>query len=400
MGAHVDLLIKTELEYELSIRNVKLETNQTVADLRKRLRSVLKLNIEPSAYNIAKKVVINDEIKTIKVALEELKLKIEECGKEKRVVDSLRCKAKINHYKLRLTVLSSFKVNDEQKKDIQQLEVVLSECETMFGLVEVDKDLESRIERRLSDSFAEDEEIEQNVMSKLNISNEANERPHCNEQLNVYAKLPNPVERHLKNVKSCDGLEARELLNFVKVMLKLKKESELSDFQILDVILGYTTGPLYSKIVEFKQLGHSIEEVHNLLLNYFVPLGLRENLKRELVNRPQKHNEPLSCYILEIRENSKLLNCLYSENDIVKLIIIGLNQSTRSRLALTETPTSFKELELLCVHEQNVAYEDTRRGSLRSSPGNHGKPVWTHNTNATRKCYYCGTYLRSHGEGV
>lgn len=382
MGSHVDFLLKTELFYELAVRGVKVEMSTTVNELRKQLRSVLKLNIEPNAHNLNKVLVIADEIKTVKIALEELTLKIVDCNKDKRVVDFLKCKTKVNHYKLRTTILSNFKVNEDVKKVIEEMKVTLLECESSLELVEVDKDLESGIERKLNESYEEEEEIDLNIRSKLNSSMNPKVVPSCSE-LNMFAKLSNPIEKHLKNLKPTNGLSVNELLDFIKVMLKLDKETQLPNGQVLDLVLGYTTEPLYNKLVECKQSGKSLEDVHILLLNYFVPLGLRENLKRDLVNRPQKHNEPLNCYIIAVKENAKLLNCLYSESELVKLIVMGLNQVTRCRLALTKEPDNFEELELLCVHEQNVAYEDSRRGTIRP------RVALIQNSNAPRKCYNC-----------
>lgn len=382
MGSHVDLLFKSELNYELIVRGVKVDERTNVNDLRKQLRSVLKLNIEPSPHNLYKVLNIPDEIKTIQVAVEELKLKIQDCDKNKRVVDFLKCKAKFNHYKLRSTILSSFKVSEEFKKSVEEIKLSLSECENNLKQVDVDKELESGIERKLSESVEEEEEIELNVKSKLNSSMNFGITPSHSEY-NMFAKLSNPIEKHLKYLKTTNGLNVNELLDFIKVMLKLNKETQLPHSQVLDLLLGYTTGPLYNKLVECKQLNKSCEEAHVLLLNSFVPLGLRENLKRDFVNRPQKHHEPLNCYIIAVKENAKLLNCIYSEAELVKLIIMGLNQVTRCRLALTKEPSNFEELELLCVHEQNVAYEDTRRGVVKS------RVASIQSNNVPMKCYNC-----------
>lgn len=384
MGSHVDLLLKSELIYELNVRGVKVDSSTNVDTLRKHLRSVLKLNIDPSAYNINKIIVVAEEINTIQVALEELTVKIQDCIKNKRVVDFLKCKTKLNHYKLRVNILSNFKLSEDVKKFIEELKSTLGKCENSLQQVEVDKDLESGIERKLSQSVEEEEEVDLNLKSKLNESVMSNDSSGSSES-NMFAKLSNPIEKPLKCLKPTNGLCVNELLDFIKVMLKLNKETHLSDHKILEVVLGYANGPLYNKLVECRQLGKSLGDVHIMLLNYFVPLGLRENLKRDLVNRPQKHHEPLSCYIISVKENAKLLNCMYSEAELVKLIIMGLNQVTRCRLALTKEPTSFEELELLCVHEQNVAYEDSRRGVIKPKVASF--QIASHN--APIKCYNC-----------
>lgn len=220
MGSHVDLLLKSELIYELNVRGVKVDSTTNVDTLRKQLRSVLKLNIDPSAYNINKIIVVAEEINTIQVALEELTIKIQDCIKNKRVVDFLKCKTKLSHYKLRVNILSSFKVPEDVTKFIDGLKSTLGKCENSLQQVGVDKDLESGIERKLSQSVEEEEEVDLNLKSKLNESVMSNDSSGSSES-NMFAKLSNPIEKPLKCLKPTNGLCVNELLDFIKVMLKL-----------------------------------------------------------------------------------------------------------------------------------------------------------------------------------
>lgn len=140
-------------------------------------------------------------------------------------------------------------------------------------------------------------------------------------------------------------------------------------------------------MLEVKNLKQDLEVLHKKLLSYFVPIGLRESLRDNLVTRPQQVNEPLNCYILDVKENAKLLNCKYSEEELVELITIRINPETRSKLVFNTMPSTFEELDRMCIHAQNVAYENGRRLNQRPpyKPNNQ-----SNNVNSGPKCFNCG----------
>lgn len=200
-----------------------------------------------------------------------------------------------------------------------------------FSNLSFDETEKETVERKLSESLLEEEELENVFTEKLKVGQKIIEPGVAiqDDQKCTFSKLPNPIQIHLRNFQVCDGLDVNKLLGFIKNILKLKEETELTDEQIVDLSLGYTTGPLHIKILECKRLKLNLNVLHSKLLSYFVPVGLRESLKRNLVNRPQRVNEALNCYILSVKENAILLNSTYSEQELVELITIGMNPETR-----------------------------------------------------------------------
>jgi hypothetical protein len=81
----------------------------------------------------------------------------------------------------------------------------------------------------------------------------------------------------------------------------VKAETNFTDCQVLNMSLSYSSGPLYGILFEGQIHSLTIDEVHPRLLDSFIPVKTRENLKRELVTRPQKIGEPLKIYFLKLK---------------------------------------------------------------------------------------------------
>ncbi|KAG8317894.1 Splicing factor 3B subunit 1 [Homalodisca vitripennis] len=185
-----------------------------------------------------------------------------------------------------------------------------------------------------------------------------------------FAKLPNPLERFLKMFKPTDGLNVSELLNNIEIMLKIKGETSLSDSEIINMSVGYATGPLYNKMLQFKVNASNFSEVHKGLLDYFVPFGHREALKRDLVTRSQKPGEKLSSYILNVKQNAKLLLCDYSETELTELIKLGISSQRKSCDSQQDLVVVASRLELnppASREERITRYVTDRSADCRSN---------------------------------
>ena len=139
---------------------------------------------------------------------------------------------------------------------------------------------------------------------------------------------------------------------------------QLSDCQILQVLLPKCRPPLKDRVQESLSSQHPVEELHTTLIRHFIPTGIYEDLKRNTVLRVQGAHERLTHYISEIRESSLLLKVNWSEQQLVETILVGLSPEERSRLALINRPNTFAELEQCCIHSSNVWYSDQNRRAL------------------------------------
>ena len=78
-------------------------------------------------------------------------------------------------------------------------------------------------------------------------------------------------------------------------------------------------------MLESLRYNQSVEELHTTLIRHFIPTGIYEELKRNLVLRVQGTYERLAHYISEIRESALLLQVKWSEQQLVDNILVGLS---------------------------------------------------------------------------
>ncbi|KAG8300635.1 hypothetical protein J6590_072041 [Homalodisca vitripennis] len=103
--AHVDLLPKKELIFEINFRGGNASESDTVQNLRKMLRSLLKLNIRANAGNLKGRIEPSTALKEIKVDLEALSVKIGNLSEEKSTGEYLRLVCRHKHLTVRVDVL-------------------------------------------------------------------------------------------------------------------------------------------------------------------------------------------------------------------------------------------------------------------------------------------------------
>lgn len=65
----------------------------------------------------------------------------------------------------------------------------------------------------------------------------------------IFNKLPNPTERYLSSTKITNGLNIGELLLFIIVILKMKRETQITDDQICELLIRYCLSPLLEKVL-------------------------------------------------------------------------------------------------------------------------------------------------------
>lgn len=421
---HVDLLLKDELIYELMLRGRKLSGVETVRDLRKTLRLSLKNFELPNYLNIDSKLTAQSELDTIMLKINSLSEDIPDIVSKEHVksLDVARLDTKLNHIRTRLHNLQYSQIGDTNKEIAIQLQTKISELCKDLEIVKVkigEDKLKLAIEQ-LSVSNIEEEQLldsknhtpksstenlnkiqhstpKQNLVNlnpdEVNLSlqnNQVSQVPVYQHQVQMFAPLPNPINIMLKNFKITNGLNTSEFLDFISQTIKLKLETNLTDSQILSLIVGYTQGPLLTKILELKSVSNDLDIVHTSLLNYFLPPGLREHLKRDLVLRPQFNNEPLAVYIDSVKMNSKILKLNYSESELVESIKFGICPADRAKLVFMNNPQSFADLDQVVINSHNVLYNDFEREckqkTLQQNQQSNPKYV---TPKSLKECYFC-----------
>lgn len=387
----VDLLTKDEILYELAIRNESCDSKEVVLDLRKKLRVLVNRNAEVNHTFLSGKISMNSELDVIETKVELCTESILELTDESRPIDIARWNAKLEHCNLRLELIGKFKMNNEQSKKATKLQEQIETLRDAIKKVNVNVEEVNESVRRLSESNVEEEQFSLNdvfVEDKKELKTQeksvlvedhlAKNQAKSSFDLKLYEKLPNPMLEYFSKIKSCTGLVITELLEFLKLMCKIEKETGLSESVILELLVPRTNEPLRSKLIELKLC--SLTAVRKEILKAFVPINLRENLVREYVNRVQHHNEPLALYVESVRSYATVLNCSYSETDLVEMIKMGINPSNRANLVFAGNPTTFRDLENLCVQCQGVEYCNAVRPKVSTN--------FLRNVE-TRKCFNC-----------
>lgn len=210
-----------------------------------------------------------------------------------------------------------------------------------------------------------------------------------------YDKLPNPLNKYLHDFKTTNGLNIPDLLHFIKAMLSLKSEAHLSDSDILSVLQNYAEGPLLMKLIQCRQEPKpSLNTFHAIVIDSFLPFTLKEKLKQDFVFRPQLHGESLYSYVKDIKLHHDILLCNMSECSLVELIRGSLCPEVRNKLVFQPSPSTFAQLEQLCIGLINVEYQDLVRTQIncyQTRPSNVGpsniRPIRP--SNDVRVCYNC-----------
>lgn len=420
----VDLLLKDELFYELKLRNQTPSEQSTVTDLRKLLRQCIKQNVPAVASNLINKISIKEEIETISNKLDLIEERQIELTGDSRAIDLGRQNARINHCCLRINSLTHLSLGEDEKNDWLKLSERYKQLKDKFNALQFDQVAIEQSVRKLSESYIEEEELDE-VFGKLNLNitetkqvpSVSNPNPdlgqvglsrfgqsiptqetHSSTSVpfdpNLYQKLPNPLEVHLRSLKVCNGLVINQLIEFLRVIYKVKKETSLLDSQIIDVFISKTENPMQDILLNFKSQG--LDTLKKELLRNFVPISTKENLIRTHVSKPQDVKEPLNMYVNRVKEYSQLLDCTYDESELVELITIGLNPRCRINISGLGQIRTLKEFELACIHNQNVEASNSLRNT--ESPREYSKPYVNnlgqhHNQrtpHTTKTCFSCG----------
>lgn len=403
---NLNYLSKEELKYEITARGHET-THTNVEDLRKQLRKIANVPIKVS--NLNGKFTLDEEIIELETKLDLLGILVNESQDNPSKLQVSKIKAKLCHLKLRFKTLNACKLDPNYSKKLEDLILKQTELTTTF------EDIKNKIspqelevyEETLNKSLIEEENLMEQIgkepepitkpsltstPAKQNlVSIEANQSevlPSTSTQnptqpINIFNKLSNPVEKYLSSITICNGLEIKPLISFLRDMITIKNETNLTDTQLFEILPSYSRAPLSTKILQCKNQGLSIDSLHQNIIATFIPIILREKLKQELVYRPQLPNEPLSLYINEIKINNQMLKTGLSEPELISFIINGLRPEVRNQILFENNPQSFEDLDRLCLNLNNVSYNDYVRNQLavNRNPNHNFMPHYAQQNN-------------------
>lgn len=177
-----------------------------------------------------------------------------------------------------------------------------------------------------------------------------------------FVKLPNPLTPLLQALPVVDGLDVDQLLFFFGIIFRMKEFPGIQDSYLLSLILPYCRSPLADRLNVALMSGWTFDEFHYGILDFFVPQSMRERLKVNMVYRPQGFREPLPEFVAAVKQAGRVLRLGLSESDMVQIILDGINPEERSRLVFAGRPSTFLDLDRLCVTARSVQFLDQQRG--------------------------------------
>jgi hypothetical protein len=211
--------------------------------------------------------------------------------------------------------------------------------------------------------------------------------------ISQYAKLSNPIQQLLKGEPILAGDNFDSILQLFKLLLRIKIHStvlSISDIQILKILYPFTRGTLSDRVLEGISSGLSLQTFHARTLDFFFPRA-KSSLEQQHYFRVQRHDESLSDCISDVKLHAEILCLQHSESSVVKTILDGLSSRVRSYICFAQRPTSFHELDRLCVDAANAEYADRLR-DLKLDPKqvSQGKSNFQPSrVGETRECLYC-----------
>ncbi|KAG8300477.1 hypothetical protein J6590_075053 [Homalodisca vitripennis] len=188
----------------------------------------------------------------------------------------------------------------------------------------------------------------------------------------AFAKLSHPLSPMLQSMPKADGLELNHLLAFLQEAFKIQEFPGMTDLVLMEILAPFCLRPLSDRLLDCLKRRAPFDEFHAQVIEYFIPGRVMERLRVERIYRPQAPGETLSQFVGEIRGVAQILRLDLSERQLVDIILEGINLEDRCRLVFCTRPTSWADLDRLCIASRGVQDADFLRerlmGHLPSEP--------------------------------
>ncbi|KAG8271441.1 hypothetical protein J6590_062253 [Homalodisca vitripennis] len=174
------------------------------------------------------------------------------------------------------------------------------------------------------------------------------------------------------SMPKADGLELNHLLAFLQEAFKIQEFPGMTDLVLMEILAPFCLRPLSDRLLDCLKRRASFDEFHAQVIEYFIPGRVMERLRVERIYRLQAPGETLSQFVGEIRGVAQILRLDLSERQLVDIILEGINLEDRCRLVFCTRPTSWADLDRLCIASRGVQDADFLRerlmGHLPSEP--------------------------------
>ena len=90
-----------------------------------------------------------------------------------------------------------------------------------------------------------------------------------------------------------------------------------SDWEVLSLIYPYCRGTLAELVTNTLRRGDSVDAFHGEVLNFFLPIRRRAQLKLERFYRQQANGEALGDFVHDIRKAARVLSLGLPETEVI-----------------------------------------------------------------------------------
>ncbi|URQ09131.1 hypothetical protein [Halyomorpha halys erranti-like virus 1] len=403
---NVDFLRKSDLVFELRIRGLKYDGN--VDALRKSLRLALAQNVIPNKHNLSVDS-IPEEVDLCKSTLQVLYDDFENLGEAASRTDVVRFRDRLSCFSNRVALVNEFCETLSRSDLNTEIEFCVDECKRMMisfngsypasspkpninpvtanfpdrtDPAPLETNPSSSTKHTLPAPFifnnnnpnVSDKQPNTQLLSMPNCNVSA-EPPTIQPQNPVnfptcYSKLKHPAEESLSRIPFTDGLCVEQILNFFRTTLRIISAFPDLKPQIFSLLIPQTSGA-FRNLILLHQGSNDFNAFHQAAINSFIPARQLNDIVKNLFLRKQGQSEKLSQYISDIKESAAVLLLNMTEREVVDIILEGINFKTRSCATFCCRPTSYAELDRLCIEILNVDFvhrnEDRTGGNPRTS---------------------------------
>lgn len=343
--AHVEFLVKDELEYEVRSRGAKPQ--DLVATLRKQLRELLGADAPVRPVKVSDLDRESQRCADKWEELESMRMDLESAPTTSR--GRQRLLLRLQHLQARLSNLEAQVSSAEEKNSINQL---VSLVTTALNDVMLVSPPTSGPAPRLPEVDT-DTPAPQGPAAPLDVFSGIMGAQ--------YNKLPNPLNAILQGLPTVDGLDENKLLEFFRQLFLLAEFPGVSEARLLELVYPYCRAPMAGLVTRAIKGGNGLDALHAEALDSFVPGRLRDRLRQQLFYRVQERGEPLADFVRSVRDAARILRLGLTEQEVIQVILEGVTPEERSRLVFAQRPQSFADLDRLCVVSRTIQRTDESR---------------------------------------
>lgn len=172
-------------------------------------------------------------------------------------------------------------------------------------------------------------------------------------------ELPNPIEQLIQKFPVFEIHDAEQAFRFLRQLMLFQKQAltfQLSDVQVLQIMLSRAKGHLLDMIVKAISTEVDIKQFQQSLIKYYIPDITLHQLIGQYYFRTQGIEENFLDYAEDIEIVASALLLPFSEKELVSMVGAGARlPEVRGLFLSTSPPVSWEQLKEIAIKLNNMA---------------------------------------------